>query len=293
VFVKAAIFSLLIPALWGQATSTETWVNAPRALRMDDLDKLVDVANAAAYKSGAADLIRQTIGIEPRDLTFVIHVVRWSDGGEIAKQNWYVYRSGPWTDAQFATAKRIYGKRQIWFLYIQFNARSNTNTTYAFQTKKKAPAFFIHLETAAGLFGVSLPMVGEARNIWNARLVDIPYMPSDVTITPQFVGGAPATFDDEGLSWVDFSAAVPVTKTTTPAVFAVMDLYLKPADIKSAMGFDSWPHLVEGVRVGSQPLKNILLGVGWGPVYGGVVVGNGNYTFSFGLNISASAALKK
>jgi len=285
--VKAAIFLLMTgAALWGQATSTETWVNPPRALRMDDLDKLVDVANAAAYKSGAADLIRQTIGIEPRDLPFVIHVVRWSDSGEIARQNWFVYQSGTWTDAQFATAKRIYGKRQIWFLYIQLNARSNTNTTYVFQTRKKAPAYFTHLETAAGLFGVSLPMAGESHNIWNARLVNIPYVPSDVVING-------VTFDNEGLSWIDFSAAVPVTKTGTPSMFAVVDLYLKPADIKSTMGFDSWPHLVEGVRVGNQPLKNILLGVGWGPVYGGVVVGSGSYSFSFGLNISASAAVKK
>jgi hypothetical protein len=114
-----------------------------------------------------------------------------------------------------------------------------------------------------------------------------------VVITPQFGGGSPATFDDEGLSWIDFSAAIPMTKTSTPAMFAVVDYYLKAADIKSAMGFDSWPHMVEGVRVGSQPLKNILLGVGWGPVYGGVVVGSGSYSFSFGLNISASAAARK
>jgi len=283
--VKAAIFSLITSAaLWGQATSTETWVNTPRVLRLDDLDKLVDVANAAVYKSEAADLIRQTIGIEPRDLTFVIHVARWSDSREIVRQNWFVYRSGTWTDAQFATAKRIYGKRQIWFLYIQLNARSNTNTTYVFQTRKKAPAFFTHLETAAGLFGVSLPMAGEPHNIWNARLVNIPYVPSDVVING-------VTFDNEGLSSIDVSAAVPVTKTSAPSMFAVVDLYLQPADIKSTMSFDSWPHFVEGVRVGSQPLKNILLGVGWGPVYGGVVVGSGSYSFSFGLNISATAAV--
>ena len=285
--MKAAIISLMIgAALWGQGTSTETWVNTPRLLRLDDLDKLVDVANAAVYKSQAADLIRQTIGIEPRNLTFVIHVARWSDSGEIARQNWFVYRSGTWTDAQFATAKRIYGKSQIWFLYLQLNARSNANTTYVFQTRKKVPAFFTHLETAAGLFGVSLPMAGEARNIWNARLVNIPYVPSDIAING-------VTFDNEGLSWIDFSAAVPLTKTSTPSMFAVVDLYLKPADIKSPMSFDSWPHLVEGVRVGSQPLKNILLGAGWGPVYAGVVVGSGSYSFSFGLNIPASLATKK
>lgn len=256
---------------------------------MGVLNQVVDVTNAAVYKSQAAELIRQTIGIEPRDLTFLIHVVRWSDGAEIVKQNWYVFHSGAWTDAQFSSANRIYGRGQVWFLYIQLNARSGANTTYVIQTTKKAPAYFSHLQSAAGLFGISLTAAaGEAQNIWNAKLVTIPYVPSDVVITPKF-GGTAATFDDEGLSWLDFSAAVPVTKTTSAGMFGVVDLYFKPTDI-TGLGFGNWPHAVEGVWVGSQPLKHILLGVGWGPIYGGVVVGGGNYSFSFGANISASAA---
>lgn len=273
-------------------SSTETWVNAPRTLHLGALNRVVDVANAAVYKSGAAELIRQTIGIEPRDLTFVIHIVRFSDGAEIVKQNWYVFHAGQWTDAQFGSANRIYGKRQVWFLYIQLNARSGANTTYVIQTTKKAPAYFSHLQSAAGLFGVNMTAAaGEAQNIWNAKLVTIPYVPSNVVITPKF-GGAAATFNDEGLSWVDFSAAVPVTKTSSPGMFGVVDLYFKPTDI-SGLGFGNWPHAVEGVWVGSQPLKHLLVGVGWGPMYGGVVMGGGSYSFSFGVNISASAALKK
>lgn len=274
----------------GQA-STETWVNAPRTLHLGALNQVVDVANAAVYKSGAAELIRQTIGIEPRDLTFVIHVVRFSDGAEIVKQNWYVFHAGQWTDAQFSSANRIYGQRQVWFLYIQLNARSGANTTYVIQTTKKAPAYFSHLKSAAGLFGVNLAAAGEAQNIWNARLLTIPYVPSNVVITPRF-GGSAGTFDDEGLSWVDFSAAVPVTKTGSAGMFGVVDLYFKPTDI-TGLGFGNWPHAVEGVWVGSQPLKHVLVGVGWGPMYGGVVMGGGSYSFSFGVNISAGAALKK
>jgi hypothetical protein len=280
VLVNAAIFFLTLLA----QTSTETWVNAPRPLQASNLNQFVDVTSAAVYKSGAAQLIRETIGIEPRNLTFVIHAVRFSDGGEIVKQNWYVYRSGQWSDAQFVTAKRIYGQRQVWLLYIQINARSNLNTTYVIETAKRAPAYFDHLQQAASLFGLNLS-AGEARNIWNAKLIDIPYVPSDVVITPP--SGAAATFHDEGLSWIDFSAAVPVKQ---PGVFGVVDLYFRPIDI-SGLGFGNWPHMVEGARVGSQPLKNILLGVGWGPMYGGVVVGGGNYTFSFGVNISAGAAV--
>jgi len=255
------------------------------------LDQFVDVANAAVYKNGAAQLIRETIGIEPRDQTFLIHVVRWSDGGEIVKQNWYVFHSGQWTDAQFSTANRIYGRGKVWFLYLQFNSRSSVNTTYVIETKKKAPALFDHLQSAAGLFGVSLTdTAGEPQNIWNAKLVSIPYLPSDVAITPQFGGGKAATFDDEGLSWIDFSAAIPVAKTSSLGMFAAADLYFRPTDIKG-LGFGNWPYAVEGVWVGSQPLKHLLLGVGWGPMYGGVVIGNGTYSFSFGVNISASAAL--
>ena len=282
---------IIAGALFGQ-TSTDTWVNAPRLLRLDDLDRLVDVPNAAVYKSGAADLIRQTIGIEPRDLTFLIHVVRWSEGGEIVRQNWYVFRNGQWTDAQFTAAKRIYGRGQVWLLYLQFNARSNVNTTYVIETKKKSAAAVDHLQSAAGLFGVSMPMLGsgEARNIWNARLLTIPYLPSDVVITPKF-GGAAATFDNEGLSRFDFSAAVPVTKTDSAGLYALANFYVHPVDVKSAMSFDAWPHLVEGVWVGNRPLKHILLGIGWGPIYGGVTIGGGTYTYSFGLNISASSAL--
>jgi hypothetical protein len=284
--VKTAIFLLLL----GQS-STETWVNAPRTLRVGTLDQFVDVTNAAVYKSGAAQLIRETIGIEPRDLTFLIHVVRWSEGGEIVKQNWCVFHSGKWTDAQFATANRIYGRGQVWLLYIQLNARSGANTTYRIETKKKAPAYFDHLQSAAGLFGVGLTAsAGEAQNIWNARLLTIPYLPSDVVITPSFGGATAATFDDEGLSWFDFSAAVPVGKTSSLGMFGAADLYFRPTDI-TGLGFGKWPHAVEGVWVGSQPLKHILLGVGWGPMYGGVVMGNGSYTFSFGVNISASAAV--
>jgi hypothetical protein len=282
--VKTAIFYLLLAQ-----SSTESWVNAPRELHLGTLNQFVDVTSAAVYKSGAAQLIRETIGIEPRDLTFLIHVVRWSDGAEIVKENWYVYRAGPWTDAQFATARRIYGRRQVWFLYIQLNARPGGSILYTIQTTKKAPAFFTHLQSAAGLFGINLTdSVGEAQDIWNAKLLTIPYVPSSVTIASK---GSSATFDNEGLSWLDFSAAIPVTKTDATGMYALTDLYFRPVDLSSTMGFDSLPHFVGGAWVGSQPLKKILIGIGWGPMYGGVVMGNGSYSFSFGANISAGAAL--
>ena len=64
-------------------TSTETWVNTPRTLAARNLSQFLDAANAVVFKNAAPELIRETIGIEPRDLYFVIHVVRFSEGGEI------------------------------------------------------------------------------------------------------------------------------------------------------------------------------------------------------------------
>lgn len=291
--MKTVIFALTIcAALAGQTSSTETWVNAPRTLHLGTLNQFVDVTNAAVYKSGAAQLIRETIGIEPRDLTFIMHIVRWSEGGEIVKQNWYVFHGGQWTDAQFSGTNRIYGRGQVWFLYIQLNARSAANTTYVITTQKKTAAAFGHLESAAAMLGVNLTpaSVSQAQNLWNAKLLTLPYLPSNVVITPRF-GANAATFENEGLSWFDFSAAVPVTKSGTASVYAVTNLYVKPVDLDGTAGYNSLPHFVEGVLVGSQPLKHILFGIGWGPMYAGVVVGGGTYTFSYGVNISVTTAL--
>jgi len=283
---------MICAVLSGQTTSTETWVNAPRTLWLGTLNQFVDVTNAAVYKNGAAELIRETIGIEPRDLTFLIHIVRWSDGGEIVKQNWYVFHGGQWTDAQFSGSNRIYGRGQVWLMYIQLNARSAANTTYVITTSKKAPSYFDHLESAAGLFGVNLnPTAGEAQNLWNAKLLAIPYLPSNIVITPKFGAAAAATFENEGLSWLDFSAAIPVSKTNSAGIYALANVYFKPVDLSATMGFDSLPHLVGGAWVGSQPLKHVFTGIGWGPMYAGVVIGGGTYAFSYGVNISASAAL--
>jgi hypothetical protein len=289
--VKAAFVLLTLLAPWAFAqSSTETWVNAPRPLRVSNLDQFVDTANAAVYKSGVPQLLRETLGIVPRDQYFVIYIARWSDGGEIVKQNWYVYHAGVWSDAQFATSKRIYGSAQVWFLYIQLNVRSNANVSYTIETTKKAPAFFVHAQTAASLLGVTLPAAaGEPHNAWNAKLLTIPYTPSNVTVAPKFPGASAAVFDDEGLSRFDLSAAVPVTRLSSQGVFAIADGYARPVDIKTAQGFTGLPHLLGGVRIGNQPLKNVLVGLGWGPIYGGVVIGGGRYAYSFGVNISIGA----
>ena len=146
------------------------------------------------------------------------------------------------------------------------------------------------------------PTVGEPdgtpQNVWNAKQVSIPYVPSNVTFTPKFAGGNAATFDNEGLYQIDFSAGVSLNKSEQQQLFGLLDIYFKPIDIKSS-GFSPWPHLVMGVRAGNRPLKKILVGLGYGPaiahVYCGVVYDSTtnppHRELSFGLNISIGAAL--
>jgi hypothetical protein len=97
------------------------------------------------------------------------------------------------------------------------------------------------------------------------------------------------TFDNEGKYHVDFSVAVPITKISglsyvqasdtlaaakvdKQKIFALFDYYIKPVDIKNTI-LPKLPYLLMGVGLGSQPLKQALFGVGWGPVYANFYAG--------------------
>ncbi len=188
------------------------------------------------------------------DSYFVIHLLRWKDvtvdaadnskaSPTVDSQHWYVYHHQKvWSDQDFTTAKRIFGKHRVWFLYVHINKPGGLaySSIYEIQTTKKIPAYLDHLIQLAGLFGIKAPAAGGGGggiNVFGAQEFEIPYVPSDVKFTPQLtlaappppVPGAPKppnfgtvgsvvsgptgeTFDNEGKYRVDFSVGVPFTK---------------------------------------------------------------------------------
>lgn len=106
----------------------------------------------------------------------------------------------------------------------------------------------------------------------------------------QVTGLKSETFDNEGRYFFDFSVGVPITKirdvkftstsldrltatkTDQSNLFAFFNLYPVPVDTKRN-AVQRWPHLVTGTKIGSQPLKKVVLAGGWGPVMANFYVG--------------------
>jgi hypothetical protein len=236
----------------------------------------------------------------------IIHVVRWQDLAAgttvqtVDKQNWYVASGAPsWSDADFGTNNRVFGKKQVYLLYINFNMNSLApySLRYDIKTSSKLPAYLnnlIQLGQIAGL-GTAGGAAGVPSDGWNADLLNIAYVPSDIQITAtiQPTTGAPTqvdqkTFDNEGKYHIDFSVGVPIKKisdvsytsssnTLVPTsvnkanLYALVDYYPWAVDVKAA--WTKYPHIVAGVAMSSQPLHNTLYAIAYGPVvanfYGG------------------------
>jgi hypothetical protein len=88
---------------------------------------------------------------------------------------------------------------------------------------------------------------------------------------------------------------------------ALINLHVPAVDVKSP-GFTAIPYLVSGVSIQKQPLRQVFLGVGWGPQFANFYIGSlwvkqpeagtgpapgGKSShrpqFAFGLNITVSS----
>lgn len=238
----------------------------------------------------------------PKDY-IVIHAVTWKDaaaGGTqqtVDKENWYVFNQGDgdWDDSAFSKNNRILGRRNVYLLYLYFNySPAGRTMRYTMDSKSKLPAYLDHFVGLLQLFGMGTAGGGAGRAVekgfWDSTSFDTFYVPSDLTFTPEIIpdtGGTTTltakTFDNEGRYHTDFSVGVPIRKisefsyvssssTIVPAKVQKQDLlaffnyYPKAFDIKSS-GWDKYPHLLGGVALASQPLKKVIVGVGYGPIY--------------------------
>jgi hypothetical protein len=227
-----------------------------------------------------------------------------SDKPQVLAQNWYLYRKTAkgWSQEDFTTNKRLFGTRRVSFLFVHFNAAKMTDykPVYDFTITKKTPANVAHLYALLASFSAGAgqnPTPSPEKGLavkdtnWGGGKMNVQYVPSDIVIKSTFRAPANSatdqkladdiTFDNEGLYHWDVGFAVPVKRiselkldstsgTATPAkvsstnVFAVLDGYLKPVDVKGN-GFTAIPHPIAGIAFAKQPLSKLLVGGAWGP----------------------------
>jgi hypothetical protein len=175
------------------------------------------------------------------------------------------------------------------------------NPSYDFTVTRKTPANLMHLYALLSAFTggstaspTAKPAVAAkaAENVyWGGGSIKLQYVPSDILIKSSWASAAVGvqsvkmaddiTYDNEGLYHWDVGFAVPVKKisqlkldstsgTATPAstsstdVFAVLDGYIKPIDVKGS-GANWIPHPIAGVIFAKSPLSKILVGAALGP----------------------------
>jgi hypothetical protein len=222
---------------------------------------------------------------------------------KVEAEHWYLYRdneTGKWSQEDFTTAKRLLGVTRVYVLYVHFNA-DKVGTyipDYDLTITKKTPANVTHLYAllqayAGGANVTNVSTKGPEPNpdaVWGGGILNVQYRPSDILIKSSFKVkiddpdqklADDITFDNEGPYYWDVGFAIPVRKiselkldttsgTATPAkvnsenVFAVLDGYLRPVDVKGS-AFNAIPHPIAGVAFAKQPLSKILIGGAWGP----------------------------
>ncbi|HEV3482098.1 MAG TPA: hypothetical protein VGR97_07190 [Candidatus Acidoferrales bacterium] len=265
-------------------------------------------ANGPKDRDGRATIVKCKSGEKsdfpgPKDY-IVIHAVTWKDKiagkpQDIDKENWYVFNQGDgdWDEAAFSKNNRIFGRRNVYLLYLYFNYDPTGHSMrYTLDSKSKIPAYLDHFVGLLQLFGMGTSGGGggEAKvekGFWDATSFDTYYVPSDITFTPEIVPDdgsntvtlTSKTFDNEGRYHTDFSVGVPIRKISELSfvsssntivaakvqkqdLFAFFNYYPKAFDIKSS-AWDKYPHVLGGVALASQPLKKVIIGAGYGPIY--------------------------
>lgn len=283
----------------------------------------------------------------------VIHVMKWTttDNADPKTQaqgdkksqpsgpgHWYIYRGGKWSHADYATKKRFFGARKLWVLFVHLDKpKTDYKARYNVTVTEKRSAVVSNLLELATLFfgGDRAPGVTGGVNpmphAWAAGVVDIPHVPSDITVEPLRVESSSPThtfetlgdaekFDNEGNYRYDFSVGVPIKATqevrfdgttATPMkvdkqnIFALFNVFPVPVDIKNG-GLRRVPHLVVGAAISEKPQHKLLFAAGWGPAFANFYAGAfvvkqpGNQTteskwetqFAFGLNLTVRGTKK-
>lgn len=282
------------------------YLQAPDAKIVNPTDALALIKLAASPNTAISRF--GTPDINDKDFHCIIHVLHWADDGKtVEKQNWYVYNNGlaksigdrNWSNKDFGVRDRLFGVRKVWMLYVHLNRRvdASYDVRYDFAITKKTPENLANLYRLFSLFVPGAQLASrDVRDVWGGGFIPIQYVPSDVTVSANYVAGGtvgkldnPRKFDNEGLYWWDVSVGVPIRKisqltfestanTVTAKevekqnIFALLNLYPFKRDLKNEV-FSWRPHFVGGVQIAKQPQNKILVGGGFGPYFANFYLG--------------------
>jgi hypothetical protein len=258
-FVRGTIVVLVLVTCAAAQQRSYPWVSSiPAQLSLpspSNLAEWFDVDNAALYQAHAADLIRATMGSclkapspgqlaqvqpcasgehesfpGPKDYV-LIHILKWKDlkpnahSQAVDKQHWYVFHEGKpdWDDAAYASNNRIFGRRNVYFLYVHFNRSEQARymARYTMTAKKKTPAYLDHFVGLLNLFGVNTTGGGAGTAIpnavWGSTNFDTYYVPSDLTLLPEMLPLPSSAGSGTAALSVSANSVPPPTATPAPA----------------------------------------------------------------------------
>jgi len=204
---------------------------------------------------------------------------------------------------------RLYGTKGFWLLYVHLNASKPYLAEYDSAVTGKIQANLASLFAVAKLFNPAANTAAPAApedtnqtyNFYGGTYFEAS-VPSDIVLTAKKLPppGAADTaaqsiadnqkFDNESKYFFDFSVGVPIKKvseltfdskanTVSPTpqsnrkALALVDIHFPPVDVKSTKS-TLIPYLVSGVSIDSQPLHQILVGVGWGLPFANMYIGS-------------------
>lgn len=252
---------LTSPGRAGAQTATQEINDKLTELPDGTIEHILASSASLAHREAAKEVLARTlqkryssaINLDSPDFVCLIHVMRWADpsGSDSSQspesQNWYVYSGDKdWDQTQFTTAKRLFGTKNVWLVYIHLN-RATTATqytpSYEVLVTKKAPTNVTNILQLAKLFPGGGAIPGDvqfavdtdaaAKNLWGGnKITVIAGLPADIKVTPKaktvvkLTGtsngqsvtvdndkvnplGDAITFDNEGKSHWDVSVGFP------------------------------------------------------------------------------------
>lgn len=253
--------------------------------------------NDTALVTALKGLLGSRFGDEPvwdsRADWAVIHLMRGGNGEEKPRFRWLLASRGV-RGINISAARRIYGAKNVAFIFVHLNQtfvdspmQTYGDLEYRAIVKAKLAVNVEHLLNIFRLAGLAEAKVATTTALLGYGVLTDADVPSDITAfglrtkpDPITIGES-AKYDNEGRAVWDVSVGVPANKlslleystddsTYLPkkinkqSIYAMVNLYPVPVDLKS--GSRRWvvPRFVFGFGMTGRPGDTFLIGGAWG-----------------------------